>query len=108
MDGPSPEPKRPCARDQGPLSDAVVWAHRGNTLRRARDLRPTRARPVPLFRSRSTRSAEKRTAGMPPPLTRGGIMSVVRLEHLTKTFPGGTTAVDDVSLIIRDGEFLVL
>jgi multiple sugar transport system ATP-binding protein len=35
-------------------------------------------------------------------------MSVVRLEHLTKTFPGGTTAVDDVNLIIRDGEFLVL
>src|SRR5689334_16728894 len=35
-------------------------------------------------------------------------MSVVRLEHLTKTFPGGTTAVDDLSLTIADGEFLVL
>jgi multiple sugar transport system ATP-binding protein len=35
-------------------------------------------------------------------------MSVVRLEHLTKTFPGGTTAVDDVCLVIGDGEFLVL
>ena len=35
-------------------------------------------------------------------------MSVVRLEHLTKVFPGGTTAVDDLSLTIRDGEFLVL
>ncbi|MEV0895354.1 ABC transporter ATP-binding protein [Actinoplanes sp. NPDC049802] len=36
-------------------------------------------------------------------------MSVVRLEHLTKTFPGGAApAVDDVSLTIRDGEFLVL
>jgi multiple sugar transport system ATP-binding protein len=35
-------------------------------------------------------------------------MSVVRLEHLTKTFPGGVTAVDDVSLSIDDGEFLVL
>ncbi|GIF02090.1 ABC transporter ATP-binding protein [Paractinoplanes rishiriensis] len=35
-------------------------------------------------------------------------MSVVRLEHLTKTFPGGTTAVDDLTLTIDDGEFLVL
>ncbi|MCU7730992.1 ABC transporter ATP-binding protein [Actinoplanes sp. KI2] len=35
-------------------------------------------------------------------------MSVVRLEHLTKTFSGGTTAVDDLSLTIGDGEFLVL
>ncbi|GGN50538.1 multiple sugar transport system ATP-binding protein [Actinoplanes campanulatus] len=36
-------------------------------------------------------------------------MSAVRLEHLTKTFPGGAApAVDDVSLTIRDGEFLVL
>jgi multiple sugar transport system ATP-binding protein len=35
-------------------------------------------------------------------------MSVVRLEHLTKVFSGKTTAVDDVSLSIGDGEFLVL
>jgi len=35
-------------------------------------------------------------------------MSVVRLEHLSKVFPGGTTAVDDFSLTIGDGEFLVL
>jgi len=35
-------------------------------------------------------------------------MSVVRLEHLTKIFPGGTKAVDDISLTIGDGEFLVL
>jgi len=35
-------------------------------------------------------------------------MSVVRLEHLTKIFPGGAVAVDDLSLTIGDGEFLVL
>jgi multiple sugar transport system ATP-binding protein len=35
-------------------------------------------------------------------------MSVVRLEHLTKIFPGGTKAVDDLCLDIGDGEFLVL
>ncbi|GAA3340817.1 ABC transporter ATP-binding protein [Amorphoplanes nipponensis] len=35
-------------------------------------------------------------------------MSVVRLEHLTKVFPGGTTAVDDFTLTVADGEFLVL
>ena len=27
---------------------------------------------------------------------------------MTKTFPGGTTAVDDLSLTVGDGEFLVL
>ncbi|GID32311.1 ABC transporter ATP-binding protein [Paractinoplanes brasiliensis] len=35
-------------------------------------------------------------------------MSVVRLDHLTKVFPGGSKAVDDLSLTIEDGEFLVL
>ena len=35
-------------------------------------------------------------------------MSVVRLKNLTKVFPGGTKAVDDVDLTIDDGEFLVL
>ncbi|BCJ49323.1 ABC transporter ATP-binding protein [Actinoplanes sp. NBRC 14428] len=35
-------------------------------------------------------------------------MSVVRLDHLTKVFPGGTAAVDDLSLTTADGEFLVL
>ncbi|GAA4607261.1 multiple sugar transport system ATP-binding protein [Actinoplanes octamycinicus] len=35
-------------------------------------------------------------------------MSVVRLAHLTKVFPGNSVAVDDVSLTIGDGEFLVL
>jgi multiple sugar transport system ATP-binding protein len=35
-------------------------------------------------------------------------MAEVRLDHLTKVFTGGTTAVDDFSLTIGDGEFLVL
>jgi phosphonate transport system ATP-binding protein len=30
------------------------------------------------------------------------------IEHLVKTYPGGVTAVDDVSLEVHDGEFLVL
>ena len=34
-------------------------------------------------------------------------MSMVRLEHLTKTFPGNFTAVDDSSLTVANGEFLV-
>ncbi|MFD0524346.1 hypothetical protein [Paractinoplanes durhamensis] len=29
-------------------------------------------------------------------------MAVVRREHVTKTFPGGTTAVDDLSPTIGD------
>jgi multiple sugar transport system ATP-binding protein len=32
----------------------------------------------------------------------------IRLERLTKVYPGGVTAVDDVSLQIGDGEFMVL
>jgi multiple sugar transport system ATP-binding protein len=35
-------------------------------------------------------------------------MAEIELEHLTKVFPGGTVAVEDVSLRIEDGEFLVL
>jgi multiple sugar transport system ATP-binding protein len=32
----------------------------------------------------------------------------VRLEHISKVFEGGVKAVDDVSLDIVDGEFMVL
>jgi len=35
-------------------------------------------------------------------------MAVIQLEHLTKEFVGGVVAVDDVSLTIDDGEFMVL
>ena len=35
-------------------------------------------------------------------------MAEIELEHLSKVFPGGIAAVDDVSLRIEDGEFLVL
>src|SRR5437763_3548487 len=35
-------------------------------------------------------------------------MAKIELEHLTKVFPGGVTAVADVSLRIEDGEFMVL
>jgi multiple sugar transport system ATP-binding protein len=35
-------------------------------------------------------------------------MSEITLDHLTKTYPGGITAVDDVSLRIEDGEIIVL
>src|SRR4051794_15952272 len=35
-------------------------------------------------------------------------MAAITLEHMTKEFAGGVTAVDDVSLTIEDGEFMVL
>jgi multiple sugar transport system ATP-binding protein len=35
-------------------------------------------------------------------------MAEIRLESVTKSFEGGVTAVDDVSLTIADGEFLAL
>jgi len=35
-------------------------------------------------------------------------MAAIQLEHVTKAFPNGVVAVDDVSLEIRDGEFMVL
>ena len=35
-------------------------------------------------------------------------MAQIDLQHLTKVYAGGVTAVDDVSLEIGDGEFMVL
>ena len=35
-------------------------------------------------------------------------MGGIALERVTKVFPGGVTAVDDVELEIEDGEFMVL
>jgi multiple sugar transport system ATP-binding protein len=35
-------------------------------------------------------------------------MAAITLEHMTKEFAGNVTAVDDVSLTIEDGEFMVL
>ena len=35
-------------------------------------------------------------------------MAEIELEHLTKVFSGGVTAVSDVSLRIEGGEFMVL
>ena len=33
---------------------------------------------------------------------------MLRIEHLTKVFPSGVVAVDDLSLTVADGEFLVI
>jgi len=33
---------------------------------------------------------------------------VLRIEHLTKQYPGGTQALDDLSLEVADGEFVVV
>jgi multiple sugar transport system ATP-binding protein len=38
----------------------------------------------------------------------GGTLAEIVLENVTKVFPGGVVAVDDVSLDIHDGEFMVL
>ena len=35
-------------------------------------------------------------------------MGEIRLENVTKEFPGGVVAVDDLSLTVPDGEFLVI
>ena len=47
-------------------------------------------------------------SGDPPGRWRDGRPSGVRLEHISKIFDGGVKAVDDVSLDIVDGEFMVL
>src|SRR5439155_20723321 len=46
----------------------------------------------------------------PAPTARGGdhLMASVTFDHVTKTYAGGTHAVDDLQLQITDGEFLVL
>jgi phosphonate transport system ATP-binding protein len=33
---------------------------------------------------------------------------LLRIEHLTKVYPGGTQALKDVSFVVQDGEFLVI
>ncbi len=38
----------------------------------------------------------------------GLTMAAIELDHVTKEFAGGVTAVDDVALTIADGEFMVL
>src|SRR5437867_9964351 len=35
-------------------------------------------------------------------------MAEIELDHVSKTFSGGVTAVDDVSVTVRDGDFMVL
>ena len=35
------------------------------------------------------------------------MMSDIMFEHLTKTYPNGFISVDDVTLKIQDGEFVV-
>src|SRR6266567_9386675 len=35
-------------------------------------------------------------------------MASITFDHLTKRYPGGVTAVNDLNLLIEDGEFLVL
>jgi phosphonate transport system ATP-binding protein len=36
------------------------------------------------------------------------VAAMLRIQNLRKVFPGGVTAVDDVSLTVADGEFLVI
>jgi phosphonate transport system ATP-binding protein len=37
-----------------------------------------------------------------------GATLMLRIEHLRKEFPGGVVALDDISLTVQDGEFLVI
>src|ERR671935_480259 len=41
-------------------------------------------------------------------VAQGGDVAQIELDNVTKVFPGGTVAVNDVSLEIGDGEFMVL
>jgi len=50
----------------------------------------------------------KRLVTRPPTTHLNSNMPGIELENIVKTFPGGFTAVDDVSLSIEDGEFMVL
>ncbi len=35
-------------------------------------------------------------------------MAAIEFDHVTKRFPGGTVAVDDIELAVEDGEFMIL
>src|SRR6185369_17738137 len=67
--------------------------------RTAARLRPHRPRP---------RRRRRRARRRPRPRTEEPAMGGIALEGVTKIFPGGVTAVDDVELEIEDGEFMVL
>src|ERR1700709_1466299 len=45
---------------------------------------------------------------MGPPGIQGGRMAQVGFERVSKIYPDGTRAVNDINLEIRDGEFMVL
>src|SRR5215475_8584700 len=39
---------------------------------------------------------------------RGAAMAQIILDHVQKAYPGGVQAINDLSLAIKDGEFMVL
>src|SRR5207244_13639210 len=101
---------------------------RRSATRRRRRARAQAARLVrsrPRARARERRGRDRHPAGLvpddrvlraggcalrPSPTTRAGdqLMAAVTYDHVTKTYAGGTHAVDDLQLEIHDGEFLVL
>ena len=97
------------ARDYLALDQAMILVSLANHLKphcvqnhfAARSHRPPR--PVPLGWPKSSSS---RPARPHPILSR--FMADVELEHVDKTYPGGTRAVIDCNLSVADGELMVL
>ena len=106
----SPFPARPHRRRHAPPVAAPARGDPRARARRRRRLpgRRARRRRPPPRRRRDRRSARPR----PPASGVGGgdrrLMGGIRLEATTKIYPNGVKAIDDVTLDIRDGEFMVL
>src|SRR5262245_44124093 len=90
---------RTCARRAASRSSA--WPH-GRATSRSASRSP---------RSRRCTAATRRTAPCPPTAphsTSGGSMAEVMFDEVDKVYEGGVYAVQDLTLDVNDGEFLVL
>src|SRR5262249_36799966 len=99
-----PQPRR--ADRAGGARGTARSRPRGGNARpeRGRDADARRDRPA---RRRADRGPRRRAAAGAPRARTGGDMSI-RLESVTKIYPNGVKAVDDITLEINPGEFVVL
>src|SRR5262249_5776020 len=105
--GAQPHLPQPCRADgAGGARGAAGARPRGGDARpeHERDTEPRRDRPA---RRRADDGARRGAAGGASRAGAGGDMSI-RLDSVTKIYPNGVKAVDEVTLEINPGEFVVL
>src|SRR6266850_1093465 len=100
------------ATSTSPRTRSPTSARRGTTgssaSRRAVRIRPLQLRSATWKLSTATTPAKASYPPTAPHFTSGGSMADVIFNEVQKVYPNGFHAVHDLSLEIRDGEFLVL